>query len=469
MAAEREVVKGGGAGGEATPREGEQLKRAIGPGMLLFFVLGDILGAGIYARVGSVSREVGGAIWLSFLVALVLAALTTLSYMELVMKYPGAAGAALYVNKAFKVPFFTFMVAFAVLASGLSSAGVAARTFGGRYLGQVFGFTPREAVTTMVALGFIVALALINFRGVSESVKVNIALTLVELTGLLIIIVIGIAALAGGQGDLGRPFTFRQDEALPLAVLGGAAVAFYALLGFEDAVNMAEETHDPVRVFPRALLGGLALAGLIYLAVGFIAALIVDVETLGSSSGPLLEVVQRGPLAVPPRFFSIIALIAITNTALINMIMASRVIYGMARQGIIPAVLGKTHSARQTPWVAIIFTTVLAMLLASTGDFNALGDTTTLLLLLVFAIVNGAVLILRRSPVGYQHFVAPSVVPILGALSCAVLAVRLAIQSPSTLVRAGALLAIGLVLWGVNYLLRGRVETRVDAAEAYGD
>ena len=109
MAAERGEGRGGGAGGEATPREGEQLKRAIGPGMLLFFVLGDILGAGIYARVGSVSREVGGAIWLSFLVALVLAALTALSYMELVTKYPGAAGAALYVNKAFKVPFFTFM------------------------------------------------------------------------------------------------------------------------------------------------------------------------------------------------------------------------------------------------------------------------------------------------------------------------------------------------------------------------
>lgn len=454
MSANAQPSHGGAVG---TGTQTEALKRSIGPRMLLFFVLGDILGAGIYARVGSVSREVGGAIWVSFLLALVLAALTALSYMELVTKYPGAAGAALYTNKAFRRPFFTFMVAFAVLASGISSAGVAARTFGGRYLGQVFNTTPSAALTTIVALGFIVVLALINFRGVSESVKVNIALTLVELSGLVIIMVIGVAALLGGEGDLARPFTFKEGEALPLAVIGGAAVAFYALLGFEDAVNMAEETQDPVRIFPRALLGGLALAGLIYMAVGFIAALIVDTDTLGRSSGPLLEVVQRGPLAVPPRLFSVIALIAITNTALINMIMASRVIYGMARQGIIPAVLGKTHSTRRTPWVAIIFTTILAMVLASTSDFNQLGDITVLLLLVVFTIVNVAVLVLRRTPVGHRHFVTPGFLPVIGAISCLGLAAQLAFDRPEIFVRAALLLGVGLLLWGVNVLLRGRL------------
>ncbi len=425
-----------------TVAQQSELKRGISPRMLLFFVLGDILGAGIYARVGGVAAEVGGAIWVSFLLALVLAALTAASYAELVTKYPGAAGAALYVNKAFRKPLFTFIIAFAVLASGLSSAGVAARAFGGRYLNELV-----SVPTLPVALVFIGVLALINFRGVSESIKINIAMTLVELSGLLLVVGIGVLALVNGQGDLSRPFTFKPGENIALAVLGGSAVAFYALIGFEDAVNMAEETQEPSRVFPRALFGGLALAGVIYMLVGFVASMIVDAQTLSTSSGPLLEVVKAGPVAIPPRFFSVIALIAITNTALINMIMASRVIYGMARQGIIPSVFAKTHSARRTPWVAIIFTTLIALVLVATGDLGALADTTVLLLLTVFTLVNGAVLVLRRDRVQHQHFSVPTIIPLLGAVSCLVLITQ---QSGQTFLRAGALVALGLVLWFVN-------------------
>lgn len=448
----------------------ENLARRISPRMLLFFVLGDILGAGIYIRVGGVAGQVGGAIWLPFLVALGLAALTAASYAELVTKYPGAGGAPLYVNKAFKIPFFTFIIAFIVLASGIASACAAARSFGGTYMDRFLGLEKNDARTLLIGALFILVLAAINFRGVSESVKANIALTFVELSGLLIIILVGAVTLFAGDGDVGRPFTFKEGNPFFL-VFGGVAVAFYALLGFEDAVNMAEETHEPTRIFPRALFGGLLAAGVIYVLVSLTASLVVPPDVLAANTtGPLLEVVQRGTLRVPPRFFSLIALIAITNTALLNMIMASRVIYGMARQGVIPEVLARTHSTRRTPYVAIIFTTIIALLLVTNGTVSTLADTTVALLLIVFTLVNVAVLILRRDAVAHEHFRIPSFVPMLGAIVCPILLWRLLStqKDPGQFFSIlGGLLAVGLVL-GVFNLFAGGSKRQFDAAQLEG-
>lgn len=230
---------------------------------------------------------------------------------------------------------------------------------------------------------------------------------------------VGIAAYLSGVGDIGRPFTFTTEEAVALAIIASASVAFYALIGFEHSVNVAEEARDPSRVYPRALLGGLAVAGVIYILVSFVATLVVDTGTLVGSTGPLLEVVKLGPLSflAPPQLFSLKALIAITNTALINMIMASRVAYGMARQGVVPCVLGRVHKSRRTPWVAIVFVTLITLILVSTGNLSALSQTTVALLLIVFTLVNIAVLVLRRDPVGHHHFRTPTVLPILGALT----------------------------------------------------
>jgi basic amino acid/polyamine antiporter, APA family len=428
------------------------LKRAISPAMLVLFVVGDILGAGIYARVGAVAGEVGGAIWTSFLLGIAIAAMTALSYGELASKYPGAGGAALFVHKAFRSPVLTFIIAFAVLASGVASAGAVARVFGGRYL-QEFVAVP----SVPVAILFVLVLALINFRGISESIVVNMCLTLVELSGLLLIIVVGIVALAGGTGDPARAFTFKPGVNVPVAVLAGAAIAFYACLGFEDVANVAEEAQNPVRMLPVALIAGLGIAGLIYVVVSFTAAMVVDPATLAKSSGPLLEVVKAGPIPIPPRLFSAIALMAVTNTALINMIMASRLLYGMAEQGIMPRVLGWTHRTRQTPWVAIVFTTLLAVGLVITGDVGELANTTVLLLLISFTLVNVSVLMLRRDRVGHRHFAVPSWVPVLGAVTCLVLVTQF---TAGVYTRAVILVAIGLILCGVNFLLTRRLETR---------
>ena len=435
------------AGGVATP-----LNPTITRTMLTFFVIGDVLGAGIYALVGAVAAEVGGAIWTSFLLAGVLAAFTATAYAELVTKYPQAAGAALYTHKAYKVPFLTFMVAFAVMCSGVSSAATLATAFGGDYL-SVFVELPG----LLVGVVFLSFLALINFRGIKESVTLNLGLTAIELTGLVLVITIGAAFLLDGGGDPGRALEFTSGEAVPLAILSGASLAFFALIGFEDSVNVAEETKDPRRVFPKALFLGLIVALCIYLLVTTIASMAVPTDQLSESDGPLLEVVQLGPLAMSTKVFSAIALFALTNGALINLIMASRLIYGMAQQGIVPRPMGRVHRARRTPWVAILFTTALAAVLVAVGELTILANTTVTLLLLVFVSVNIAVLVLRRDPVEQEHWRAPSALPAIGAVVSLVLVVQKLADDPSLFLYAGGLLALGAVLWLVSRALTGPV------------
>jgi APA family basic amino acid/polyamine antiporter len=438
----------GAVGRQATP-----LRPAITRPMLTVFVIGDVLGAGIYALVGEVAGKVGGAVWTSFLAAGILAAFTATAYAELVTKYPQAAGAALYAHKAFKRPFVTFLVAFAVMCSGVASAATLATAFGGDYLSE-FVTLPK----LLVGAVFIGVLAIINFRGIKESVTLNLGLTSIELTGLLLVVAIGLAYLLDGGGDPGRALEFKAGEAVPLAILSGASLAFFALIGFEDSVNVAEETRNPSRVFPPALFAGLGIALAVYILVTLIAGMAVPVDRLAESDGPLLEVVQLGPLAMNTKVFSAIALFALTNGALINMIMASRLIYGMAAQGIVPRELGRVHGQRRTPWVAIVFVAALAVALIALGDLESLADTTVLLLLMVFVCVNAAVLLLRREPVAHEHWRAPTALPALGAVACLGLIVQKAVEDAVIFAYAGGLLVLGVALWGLSRALAGPAE-----------
>lgn len=439
------------APGSTAETEGTPLKRAISPRMLILFIVGDILGAGIYALTGKVAAEVGGAIWVPFLVAFLLAALTATAYAELVGKYPQAAGAALYTHKAFRRPFVTFLVAFAVLMSGITSASAAARAFGGDYLAEFV-----DLPTVLVGLGFVLGLAAINYWGIRESVRINVVLTVVEVTGLVVILAIGLIGLLSGDGEPGRALDFDAENGILLGVLGGTALAFYALLGFEDTVNLAEETQEPSRSFPRALFAGLVITGLIYLGVAFVSSMMVPADELSESSGPLLAVVEASGVEFPPKLFAAIALLAVANTALINLIMASRLLYGMARQGLVPRVLARVGDARKTPWVAILLTLAIAAALVSTGSLTGLADTTVLLLLCVFAVVNISVLVLRRDQVEHDHFRAPTVLPAIGAVACVVLASPLTGREGSVYLRAAILLAIGVALWAVDRVVRGQ-------------
>lgn len=427
------------------------LKRAIGPKLMLFFVLGDILGTGIYALTGDVAVEVGGAAWLAFGLAFVVAFFTATAYVELVGKYPYAAGAALYVERAFGIRFLTFLVAFAVMCSGLTSAGAASQGFSGYFGELVAGVLPPSA--TVVPIAFLLVLATINFIGVSESVKTNVVLTAIELGGLLIVIAVGALALARGNGDAARSLAFAPGGDAFGLVVSGAGLAFFALVGFEDSVNMAEEAAQPERTFPRAVFLGLTIAAVVYMLVAFFTTAVVPLETLAATESDLLEVVRAGARWFPLGVFALISMAAVTNSGLINLMMASRLVYGMSREGIVPASLGRVHAGRRTPWVAIVFTTAVVVGLASWGGVRTLGGTTALLLLCVFTLVNVAVLVLRRRPVGHDHYRAPTVCPVLGAVTSAYLASPLSGRDVTEYGVAGVLLVIGVGLWLVNRLV----------------
>ena len=452
-----------------TVEEQPELKRVLGPRLLLLFIVGDILGTGVYALTGEVAGEVGGAAWAPFLVAFAVATITAFSYLELVTKYPQAAGAALYAHKAFGIHFVTFLVAFAVMSSGITSASTAAKFFA-ENLVVGFGLDWGAGAVTVIALMFMGLLAAINLRGVGESVKFNVVLTLVELTGLLIVILVGFWAMTQGEADFSRVVVFdtSEDRSVFVAITAATSLAFFAMVGFEDSVNMAEETKDPSKLFPKVMLTGLGITAVVYVLVSIAAVALVPIGRLADSETPLLEVVETGAPGMPiDVIYPFISMFAVANTALINMLMASRLIYGMARQDVLPRSLGKVLSGRRTPWASIIFVTLIALgLITLVTNFmgedtvSALGGTTALLLLAVFTIVNISVLVLRRSGVAHEHFTAPTALPVLGALSCAFLVGPWTDRDTVQYQIAGLMIALGVVLWVLTWLTNRGVRAK---------
>ena len=317
--------------------------------------------------------------------------------------------------------------------------------------------------------------AAINFRGVGESVKANVVLTLVELSGLLMIIFIGFWAMSQGRADFSEVMIFQSSEEKSafMALTAATSLAFFAMVGFEDSVNMAEEVKDPVRIFPKMMLTGLGITGLIYVLVSICAVALVPVGDLVDSTkgSALTQVVRAGAPGLPfDKIFPFIGMFAVANSALINMLMASRLLYGLAHQGVLPHVLGTVHPIRRTPWVAILFTTAIAFGLiyfvvrnSQAQAIALLGGTTALLLLCVFTVVNVALIVLRRRPpVGHAHFRTPGFLPWVGAFTCAYLAgpwARSAAQMPQYRIAAW-LLAIGIVLWAVTWAWNRAVRHR---------
>jgi APA family basic amino acid/polyamine antiporter len=457
---------------EEVHEHGPGLKKVIGPKLLLLLIMGDIIGAGIFAITGKVAGQVGGIAWLPFLIAFAIATLTAFSYLELVTKYPYAAGAALYAHKAFGVHFVTFIVAFAVASSGITSAATSSTLVGQNLLigvGQFVDGVPTDSTATMfAAIAIILVLALVNLRGVGESVKFNLVLTLVTLAIMAIVILIGVIAIANGEGDVSRLVVFETpgDKGAFAAITMATATAFFAMVGFEDSVNLVEECKNPKRDFPRIMFTGLGLCALIYMLVAVTVIMVIPAGDLLSPKNPdagiLLDVVRIGAPGIPvDAIFPFLTIFAVVNTALINMLMASRLLYGMAKQDVLPRVFGVVLPKRRSPWVSILFSTLLAVGLvvyvnmdSESGIVGALGGTTSLLLLCVFAVVNIALLVLRRDKAPEGAFRAPTVIPVLGAVMSLFLAGPWARSREDWLQYeiAGILLVIGLALWVVAYV-----------------
>ncbi len=443
----RRVGHEAGTRARGAAQEPKALKRALTTPLLYFFILGDVLGAGVYVLVGQVAADAGGAVWVPLVVALLLALLTAASYAELATKYPRAGGASHYATRAFG-PFAGFVAGFCMLAAGIVSVAALARGFSGDYL-SAFVTLP----VALVAVVFLALLALVNARGIKESTRANVVATVVEVGGLAVVVVLGAWLLLRGDGELGRLTDLGTPEkGAAAAVLSGSVLAYYSFVGFETSVNVAEETRNPRRSYPRALFGALATAGAVYVLVGLAASAAVPTAQLAGSSGPLLEVVKEAG-GVPPKLFGAVALVAVANGALLTGIMSSRLAYGMAKDGLLPGVLTKVLPGRRTPWAAIAVTTGLAMLLALTGSVATLASTLVLLLLVVFLMVNTAVLVLRRDPGEGDHFRTPVVLPVLGIASCVLLATQI---EAAVWLRGLAIVAAGAVLAAISVARRSR-------------
>jgi hypothetical protein len=229
------------------------------------------------------------------------------------------------------VPLVSFLVGFSMLAAGVTSAAGLSLAFAGDYLGT---FVDLPAVPTAIA--FLALVACLNARGISESLKGNVVMTVIEVSGLVVVIAVVAMMLGGGRGDVSRIGEFPVDANPAIATLGAAIIAYYSFVGFETSANVAEEVRDPSRVYPRALFASLATAGVVYVLVGLASSIALPAEELSDSTGPLLAVVSASGVGVPEWIFSLIALVAVANGALLTMIMASRVTYGMADQGLLP-------------------------------------------------------------------------------------------------------------------------------------
>lgn len=428
----------------ATGREPTKLRRAITGKLLFLFILGDVLGAGIYALTGEIAGETGGAIWAPMLAALTLALLTAGSYAELVTKYPQAGGSAVFAERAYRSDLVTFLVGFCMLAAGVVSAAGLAIAFSGEYLATFIDLPTRAGAVLFLAL-----VSIVNARGIRESMGVNAVMTCVEVSGLVLVVVAGAVLLADGGSEPDRVLEFSPDKGIIPAVFAGTLLAFYSFVGFETSANVAEEIREPSKVYPKALFAALLTAGTVYVLVGLASASSVPIGQLADSTGPLLTVVDASPLEIPHKVFSLIALLAVANGALLTMIMASRLTFGLARDGILPRGLARVLPSRRTPWAAILLTTAVAIALTFMGDLATLAETVVLFLLFVFLSTNVAVLVLRRDRVDHSHFQVWAPIPILGAISCLVLLTQ---QDGGVWIRGLALLAIGGAIFIVSRL-----------------
>jgi APA family basic amino acid/polyamine antiporter len=415
-----------------------ELKRVLGLFALTVYGVGDVLGAGIYALVGKVAEISGPAAWLSFLVAAVVAVLTGLSYAELSSRQPFSAGAAGYCRRAFSHPIWAFLVGIFVLTSGLNSAATVSQAFVG-YLNQFI-----EMPLLLASVGLLLLMSLLSFWGMRESSSANLVMTAVELSGLILVMVVGFWMASGL--DSGQAW----DRLAPTEGIGpvftAATIAFFAYIGFEDLANVAEEAKDPVRTLPRAILIAIAVSCVFYMTVTVSALMAVTSQGLSTSETPLMSVLTSAGVPVSPQAFAVIALFAICNTGLLNLIMASRLAYGMACEGLLPAPLATVHPVRRTPWVGVVFAFILAALISATGQVRVLAQTTTLLLFFVFGMIHLSLIVLKkRTPnPGPQVFKIPVWIPYAGIVSCLFLASRSPLDA---YLRALVALIIGLGLY----------------------
>jgi len=356
------------------------LKRAFSLPLLTFYGLGTILGAGIYVLIGEVAGSAGLYAPLAFAIASLLAGFSAFSYAELPARFPLSAGEAVYTQRAFGKTWLAVGVGLMIALIGMVSSATLVNGFVG-YM-QVFVQWPAWLIISLLVL-LLVGVAM---WGISESAWLAALTTLIEMGGLLLILWVAMpeVELAPALHNLAA---LPQDLPTLAGVLGGAFIAFYAFIGFEDIVNVAEEVRDPVRTLPRAVLLSLAIATMLYMVIALVAVTLMPPAELAASDAPLALVYERATGA-EPIFIGLIGLTAVINGALIQIVMASRVLYGMAGQGWIPGWLAAIHPRTRTPLHSTLLIGATILALALWLPLLTLAKLTSLVTLVVFSLIN---------------------------------------------------------------------------------
>lgn len=420
------------------------LRRSLGFWQVTASGVGIVIGAGIYVLIGAATKEAGSAVWLAFVIAGVLSALSALSYAELAGMYASAGAEYEFARKAFNefVGFVTgwMMVAALLIAAGTVSIGFAQYT-------QHFV----DVDTRLASLALLVAMTVVIAGGIRRSIWLTVTLALLQTGGLVLVIVSGAEHV--GDRSLTEGATFG-------GVLSGAALVFFAFIGFDEVVTLSEETRDPHRSIPRALLASLAIAVALYVLVAIAAVSIVGAGPLAASDRPLALVMEHDLGGRGSGIVAAIAIAATTNTALLALTAASRNLYGMARSGSLPAAIATLGQRTRAPWVAAVLGLGVAALVAVTADIRLAASVTDFAVYAIFIVVNLAVIALRRSHPDHPRTISVPFsfrgIPLPPVLAIATVVLMLARLDRDAWILGGLTLALGASVWGGLRLIRPR-------------
>jgi basic amino acid/polyamine antiporter, APA family len=386
-----------------------KLKRNLSLTLLTLYGLGNILGAGIYVLIGKVAGYSGENTILAFLIAMIIAGLTAFSYMELSSRYPKSASVSVYMHKAFGIKILSVLIGLALVLGGIASAAALSKGFAG-YLNDIF------SVPELVAsVALILALAFVAVKGIAESAKLAAVFTLIEVAGLLLIVWFGRTHVGASEFTA----SLSVDPAIGFSgVMFGAFLAFYAFIGFEDMVNVVEEVKKPRITMPLAILLSLIIATVLYLLVASVSLAVVPTAQLAESGAPLSLVFSQIS-SIDPIYISVIGIAAAVNGVLVQMIMGSRILYGLSSQGWIHRRFSKVHDAYGTPVFATILVASLMVLGTLLLGLVSLAQATSFLILAVFTIVNVSLIAIKRRDKGEKVAIkVPLAIPLLGTVSC---------------------------------------------------
>lgn len=391
-----------------------KLKRSLGPLLVTFYGLGTIIGAGIYVLLGAVAGLAGNWLPASFILAGSIASLTALSYAELSTRLPYCAGAAIYIEQAWRQLWMATLVGWLLVLTGIVSAAAIANGFVG-YL-NVFLETDASVAITLLLLG----IGLLAAWDIQASAMAIFIVTLIEVGGLILVtayaftVDVDPAPTVALQANL--------DSTALSGIILGSFVAFYAFIGFEDMVNIVEEVRNPRRNMPLGIILSVILALVLYCAIAIAALRVLPATELANSEAPLSDVMAAS--GGNAYLISLISLIAVINGALVQIIMASRVLYGMAGKKMAPAFIGKITPSTHTPVLATALIVIAVLIFALALPLTQLAQLTSLIMLVIFTLVNLALLSIKNQPgVGGQAHILklPRAIPLLGAITAAML------------------------------------------------